>query len=187
MMLVMIPATILTIVALNILLAPLMHGTGKQKTAGWALLVVVTVAAMGLYLKRGAPDVPAAPAVFEKQGPRYEQRQLIKKELDLAEALKAAPEDTALMLKLGEARLQNGRMDAAIKVLSAAHEKAPEDNAISTKLGAAHYAAALAAFLLEDNKDAAQKHFERAQKIAPEDAPYREKMLHDIKNFHEET
>lgn len=187
MTMVVLPAAILTIIVLNILLAPLMHGSPRQKIAGWALLVVVTLAAMGLYLAQGSPGIPSAPAVFEKQGPRHEKREAVKKELELSRALQAAPDDTALMLKLGTVRLQNGRMDEAIAVLTRAHAIAPDDKGINTKLGAAHYAAALAAFLLDDDRQAAQAHFDKALEIAPQDAPYRGKLATDLKKFHEET
>jgi tetratricopeptide (TPR) repeat protein len=164
-----------------------MLGPPKQKLQGWLLLTLITMAAMGLYLARGSPRIPSAPALFETEGPRFEQRQLVKKERELTRASAAAPEDASLLFELGALRMQNGRLEEAIAVLSAAHDKDPAREDITTKLGAAHYAAALAAFFLEDNREQAQKHFDKALEIAPKDAPYREKLLQDIKKFQEEA
>lgn len=186
-MTVMIPAALLTIFAIVILLAPLMLGNRRQKILAWLLLVTLTVSTMGLYLWRGTPDLPSEPALFETQGPRFETRQRIRQEIALTRELAASPEDTALMLALGTVRLQNGRLEEAIAVLSAAHRQEPGHSGISTKLGAAHYAAALAAFLLEDNRALAEEHFEKARELAPPDAPYREKLLRDMAKFQEET
>ncbi len=184
-MTVIIAVTILTILIINILLAPLMIDAGKQKQ-GWLLLIFMTLSAMGLYLWHGSPYIPSQPALFETQGVNFEKRALVKKELTLTQDFLKTPDDIELMLALGNAHLKNGKLDQAIALLSTAHEKDPAHKKVSLKLGAAHYAAALAAVFLEDDKARAQKHFNKALEITPEDAPYREKLLNDIKSFQED-
>lgn len=138
---VIITAAILTVVVVVFLLAPLMLGSKRQQLQAWVLLMAITAGAMGLYLWRGAPDTPSAPALFEKAGANFEKRALIRKEAELERQLAANPDDTRLMLSLGEARLQNGHIDEAIAVLDNAYRRDPGNNAIRLKLGAAHYAA----------------------------------------------
>lgn len=186
-MMVMIPAAIMTVLVIVILLAPLMLGGPSRQVQGWALLGFMTLAAMGIYLWRGSPDIPSQPALFQTSGPAFEQRASVKKEMALMQQLAQKPEDTALMLELGTVRLQNGRIEPAIAILSAALEMEPQSDALRVKLGAAHYAAALSQYLLENSKARALEHFEKALAIAPEDAPYREKMLRDMKNVQDET
>lgn len=179
-------AAIITVITILILLAPLMLAGGRQALCGWALLFLLTIGAMGTYLWRGAPDIPAEPVLFDHSSPRYAQRQALKKEIALAAELESRPDDPALMLKLGELRLANGRLAEAIAILSRAHEKYPGETAIILKLGAAHYAAALAALLLEDDRAGAQEYFDKALAIAPPDAPYRQRLEQDYTRFQEE-
>jgi len=186
-MIVMIPAAIMTVLVIVILLAPLMLGDKKQQMQGWTLLSVMTLCVMGIYLWRGSPDIPAQPALFQKSGPAFEQRASVKKELALMQQVAAAPQDTALMLELGSVRLQNGRIDQAIAILDAALAKDPKSEPIRIKLGAAHYAAALSQILIENSKTRSLEHFEKALEIAPKDAPYREKLLKDMKSVQDET
>lgn len=175
-------AAVLTVFVIVIVLAPLMIGDKKQQRQGWLLLSFITLSVMGIYLWRGAPDIPSQPALLQKEGPAHDKRMLVKKELELMEKLAANPDNAQTMLSLGAVRLQNGRIDEAIVVLTMAHEKKPEImTQISLKLGAAHYAAALSAVLLDENPAKAQGHFEKALGIAPKDAPYRERLLEDMK------
>lgn len=186
-MMVMVPAAIMTVLVIVILLAPLMLGGAARQVQGWVMLAFMTLAAMGLYLWRGSPDVPSQPALFQTSGPAFEQRASVKKEMALMQELAQKPEDTALMLELGAVRLQNGRIDQAIAILSAALEKEPESQPLRVKLGAAHYAAALSQILLENSKARALEHFEKALAIAPDDAPYRDRLLRDMKSVQDET
>ena len=92
------------------------------------------------------------------------------------------PGDAALMLSLGSVYLQNGKIDAAIEILTRAHAlNPPEMIPIRVKLGAAHYAAGLSAMLLENDKGTALVHFNRALEIAPHDAAYLENLSQAIR------
>ncbi|GEM_PF-1690058 len=179
-MMVMIPAAIMTVIVIVILLAPMMLGGPARQMQGWALLAIMTLSAMGIYLWRGSPDIPSMPALFQTSGPAFEQRAAVKKEMALMRQLAEKPDDAALMFELGVIQLQNGRLDTAIATLGAALTKDPGSEKIRLKLGAAHYAAALSEILLENSQSRALEHFEKALKIAPENAPYRDKMLRDM-------
>lgn len=180
-------ATLMTVITIIVLVAPLMLGSPKQKMAGWVLLTVLTVAAMGIYLWHGSPAIPSQPALFEKSGPRFDKRQLVKTELDLSRKLAAAPDDAGLMLSLGSVQLQNGRIDQAITTLTRAYDMKPDIiDPIRVKLGAAHYAAALSSALIDGKKEQAWEHFRKALEIAPGDAPYMGRLLKDMKEFKDE-
>lgn len=184
-MIVIIACALLTVLVLNILLAPMMMDKLKQKQ-GWMLLVFITLSAMGIYLWRGAPDIPSQSALFETQSVNFDKRNDVKKELALMQDLANAPQDIEIMLALGSVRLKNGRLDQAITVLTMAHDKDSAHDKVNIKLGAAHYAAALSALLLDDNKTRAAMHFDKALSIAPEDAPYHKKLLRNIEEFQED-
>lgn len=180
-------AAVLTVFVIVPLLAPLMLGDGRQRAQGWAMLTLITLTAMGLYLARGAPDVPSRPALFETAGPAFDKREAVKRERSLTQRLAQKPDDTDLMLELGDLQMHNGRLDQAIALLETAMEKAPGSTAIRGKLGAAHYAAALYETLMENDRSRAADHFEKAVTIAPADAPYREKLLKDRQEFQNES
>ncbi len=185
-MITIIAAAIITVVVLVMLLMPLMVDTKKRKL-GWAILYAVTILSMGIYLWRGAPYIPSQPALFETQGTNFEKRILAKKEKELEETLAAKPDDTRLMLSLGAVYMQTGKLDEAITLLTAAYNKQPEEIIpIRLKLGAAHYAAALAAVMIEDNKPLAKIHFEKAIEIAPDDAGYYERLIRDSVKYQDE-
>lgn len=185
-MMVLIPASILTVVIIVPLLAPLMMGERKEQVQGWGLLVAMTLFVMGVYLWRGEPDIPSQPALFDTQGPLAEKRANFKKEQELALALAEKPEDTERMLALGGVLMKNGNLDDAIAVLSKAHEREPGNAAVRLKLGTAYYAAALSEALLDGDRNRALENFDKAVKTAPEDAPYRDRLLKDRDDFQRE-
>ncbi|MCB9996588.1 MAG: hypothetical protein H6869_09150 [Rhodospirillales bacterium] len=177
---------IMMIVSLSALLLPLMLGSGKDKMLGWALLCLMTIATMGLYLSRGAPYIPSAPALFERSGPNFDKRQAVNEELALLDRLAQKPDDADLMLALGSARMKNGRLPQAVTILETARQQKPTRKDISEKLGAAYYAAALVAFLVEDDTAQAGLYFDQALQTAPADAPYKDRLSEDYKKFQDE-
>lgn len=180
--------SLVMIAVINLVTMPLVRAGGRMRLYGWILLAALTIGGMGIYLWRGSPAVPSKLALFERAGPDFEKRSLFKKEIELATALATRAGDARIMLSLGAVRLQNGRIDQAISVLTAAQGRDPNiDEQVATKLGAAHYAAALAALLIDGEKEKAMAHFDRALKIAPADAPYRERLKADMKKAQDET
>lgn len=140
-----------------------------------ALLIAMPVLSLGLYLWMGTPDQPGAPALFERTGPRAEQRALAAQELALMQALSEDDENLTLMLALGTVRMRAGRTEEAIRILEHAQTSAPDDKDVRTELAAAYYAHALS-----QKQGDARLWLEKAYDLAPADAPYRTRLEQDF-------
>jgi len=161
-----------------LLLKPL---AARSRRAALLALTAIPLCAAGLYLALGAPDIPAAPALFDKDGPAAQQRAALRHEFALMRALAEKPDDTAIMLELGRAQLRGGRIESAIGMLERAQRQEPENHAVRQELGAAYYASGLALYMMDETAGAnARALLEKARATAPDDAPYRAKLDKDI-------
>lgn len=118
----------LTVAVTAWLVHPLMK-SGERKRAV-IVIIVLPLSALALYLWQGRPDLPAAPALFEHDGPRAAVRQLAKDELRLTQALSQKPGDEELKAQLGEVFYARG---LAVFAVEGDAERAVEylDNALS--------------------------------------------------------
>lgn len=172
-MIVIILGAILTALVTLYLLRPL------ERRGRMVLAVLIPLAALGLYLWQGNPDIPSAAALFEGEGPRAEQRSLLVQELALMEGLSQTPDDLGLMLALGATRMQAGRIDEAVRILEHARQQAPDHPDVLTELGAAYYAQAVM-HLIAEEPDQGLERLYQAQAVAPDHAPYKAQLEADI-------
>lgn len=182
-MILMMTLALICAASLAYVLHPLMKGPEQRK--GMMVLGLTVLTALGLYIAIGSPDVPTSPAIFEKAGPRFEQRLASQRELVLLEALSGAPDHVPLLLELGTVRIQAGHPQDAFEVLDHAHKLDPDNADIREALGAAHYAIALN-YALQPRKDAramAIAHFEKALAITPASAEFYARLKNDSVEF----
>lgn len=99
---VIIAAALLTALAAGWLVHPLMQAGKKSRRAGLLILLLLPLAALGLYMAAGNPDTPSRPALFETEGPHAALRALARQEQDAMKKLAAAPDDAAAQAELGE-------------------------------------------------------------------------------------
>lgn len=174
-MIVILIGAILTAVVTALLLQPL---KGQKRTA-LILAAIIPLTVLALYLYLGHPDLSSAPAAFETSGPRAERRALVAQELTLMQALSEKPQSIRLMLALSDVQMKQGHIDEAIRVLERGSEQDEKNYDIKLQLGAAYYAQGVK-FLLDENNTEAMPWLEKAVKTAPEDAPYRERLVKDF-------
>ncbi len=182
-MILMMTLALICAASLAYVLHPLMKGADRRQ--GMVTLCVSVLAALGLYIAVGSPETPTAFAIFEKEGPRFEQRLASQRELVLLEALSGAPDHVPLLLELGTVRIQAGHPQDTFEVLDHAHKLDPDNADIREALGAAHYAVALN-YALQPRKDAramAIIHFEKALAITPASAEFYARLKNDSVEF----
>lgn len=182
-MILMILLALICAICLAYALHPVM--TAPERRVGMIALGISVLGALGLYITVGSPDIPTAPAIFEKDGPRHEQRLASQRELVLLEALSGAPDHVPLLLELGTVRIQAGHAQDAFEVLDHAHKLAPGNADIREALGAAHYATALN-YAMQPRKDAramAIRHFEKALSLTPPAAEFYPRLKKDSAEF----
>lgn len=112
-------AALMAAAAGAILVHPLMTA-GKGRRTGWRVLAAFAAISLGLYLALGRPDLPGAPALFEKSDSRADQRHLTARVMELLPQLAADPDNKRIRLELGAAHY-------AIAVDMAVNRQNPED------------------------------------------------------------
>lgn len=139
-MITIILAALLCAATLAFALHPVMKLTPKT---GWRVLIACALLALGLYLSLGSPDLPSAPALFETEGPRYDQRMASRRELIVMEALAGQPDNIKLLLELGTIRIEADHPEEALEALTQARKLAPKDPRIAEAMGAAYFKLAI--------------------------------------------
>lgn len=139
---VIVAAALLTALTAGWLVHPLMKGDGKSRRAGLVILFILPLAALGLYLAAGSPDMPSRAALFETETPGAAIRALSRQEQDAMKKLAAAPDDPAVRAELGEilyaqglaALMQQENPVRAQRYFDRALEIAPADASYRKKL-----------------------------------------------------
>jgi len=139
---IIIAAALLTALTAGWLVHPLMKADEKSRRAGLLILFVLPLAALGLYLAAGSPDMPSRPALFETDGPNAAIRALARQEQDAMKKLAAAPDDAGVRAELGEilyaqglaALVQQNNPARAQRYFDRALEIAPADAPYRQKL-----------------------------------------------------
>lgn len=165
-MILMIILAVFAAIILAFALHPLMK---KNSKLAWRVIALCAVISVGTYLVIGSPDIPSAPALFEKSGPRNDQRLLQRRELLVMEALAADPDNVRMLLELGTIRINENRGEDALDVLQRARTLAPNNPDIAEAIGAAHYSIARL-YAIQPRQEAQQKareHLEKALQITP--------------------
>jgi cytochrome c-type biogenesis protein CcmH/NrfG len=177
-MIVIFIGAMMTAIVTLVLLRPLARA--GEKRAVLALSCFIPLAALGLYLWVGHPDMKTSAAMFERAGPRAERRALVAQELTLMQALSQSPDSVRLMLALGDVQMKQGHIDEAVRILEMARGKAPKNHEARAELGAAYYAKGIR-LLMDEETGQAKTWLEKAAAVAPGDVSYRKRLVHDLK------
>lgn len=176
--------SIITALCAFYLFHPLMKSRHKaMQKRGKIAIILFPLAALMIYLWLGNPEFPSHPALFEKTGPRAEQRALMRKEMDLMKQLARAPDNAKIVMALGAVRLETGRPEEAIQILQMGHQQHPDNSYLTEELAAAHYAAALISIRMGEERGRALSHFGQAVALTPKDALFRKQLEADYKAF----
>ena len=177
-MITMILAAILCAIILALALHPVMKSNAKR---GWRILIACAIAALGIYLSIGSPDTASAPALFETNGPRHDQRMAGRRELIVMEALAGQPDNVKLLLELGTIRIEADHPEEALEALTQARKFAPKDPRIAEAMGAAYFK--LAIFYKMQPRAEAQKlsrlNLDKALSITPKSSS----LYNELKKF----
>jgi cytochrome c-type biogenesis protein CcmH/NrfG len=122
MTILMITAAILSGLSLNWVLHPL-----KNKRVFYTMNILCALAALGLYLAMGKPDLPAT---HVDKASMEERRDMMRLEFDLSVAVQKNPDDADALIRLAAVHMLQGR-DAS-ELLDQAEKIAPKDPRINT-------------------------------------------------------
>lgn len=159
---------ILCAVASIALIAPIAH---SHKRLGYALMMVIPCAALGLYMLFGAPGLPSRPALFDTDEARTQARAMAREELEAMKELSHSPDDVMAYMRLAGLRIGQGKFDEAVNLLTTAIDRFPDDDNLKMQRGAALLAKGI---LHAENGEFPQAilTLQDAQDKTPETAPF---------------
>lgn len=156
-----------------VILTPIARQSKQDKRSSTPIVLTLAIpcVTLGMYILLGAPNVPSVPALFETDTEIIEARQSVTRELDTMREISQNPDDQTLLMRLAGIRMQQGKFDDAIALLSGAITTFPDDDMLKTQLAAAHYTKGM--ILIESKRFAESlKSLEKARDIAPEDTQF---------------